>query len=143
VGTPCVFKLQSLIPCVAGDRILIRRQTDKEGHWYEGRVWDVQQLRVDLRLPGKAAKITAQSLCDVRFKLNRIPLQRQHQALDITKIPKHVTFPTPEHALPPVSTSLITSFVNPEVDNNPQQRQAIKFILSQQAGSPPFVIFGP
>lgn len=124
-----------------GDRILVRKRAGEAGHWYEGRVYDIQQIRIDIRLP-KKAKITAADPCDVRFKLNRVPLQRQHQALLMTP-PSRILFPKPSDILTPAVPTTLRTFFNPLVAANPRQKLAVESILSRPPGSPPFIVFGP
>ncbi|KAJ7931318.1 hypothetical protein B0H13DRAFT_1858158 [Mycena leptocephala] len=63
-----------------GDRILVQKHGSAQGHWFEGGVHVVRKEEVGLKFN---AAFRATSLADrfnVRFKLNRYPLRRQHLA---------------------------------------------------------------
>lgn len=83
----------------------------------------------------------------MRFKLNRIPLRRQHQALGaLAKSPGRFLFPTDAEiglkAIPTVSDLSLVPF-NPLIADNAEQLQAIRCILRLQKGAAPFIVFGP
>ncbi|KAK0477917.1 P-loop containing nucleoside triphosphate hydrolase protein [Armillaria novae-zelandiae] len=78
----------------------------------------------------------------VRFKLNRHPLRRQHQALETAFAPPRLLQPTEQHVLAPSRASPWKAF-NKLIDTNTRQRQAVDCILRQPGGSVPFIIFGP
>lgn len=88
-------------------------------------------------------KWTAGQVYNIRFKLNRIPLRRQHQALDTAFKQDRVLFPSPEHIQGPLNANVHLNIVNKLIANNPNQLLAVKGIVGQQAGAVPFVIFGP
>ncbi|KAG6850077.1 hypothetical protein H0H93_001427 [Arthromyces matolae] len=85
-------------------------------------------------------------LFNVRFQLNRIPVRRQHQALENDFAEERVLFPGRMH-LPkgpyPKQSDVHLQIINPQVRTNPPQLQAVISILNQPSGSLPFVIFGP
>ena len=82
----------------------------------------------------------------VRFKLNRYPIRRQHQAMDTVFEQDRILFPTTAHvgaiALPNV-LGVRRGIYNPDIASNRAQLQAIASILGLPAGSPPFCVFGP
>ena len=84
-----------------------------------------------------------------RFKLNRYPMRRQHQALDTAFTQDRVLFPLVGHLsttmkIPGVAFSTGTVRVfNPLIAQNPPQLQAVASIMKMPAGSVPFVVFGP
>lgn len=79
----------------------------------------------------------------IRFRLNRIAIRRQHQALDTAFTQPRILFPDPSHlATGPVRQPHFTVF-NPLVASNPAQLQAVGSIMEAAAGSLPFIVFGP
>ncbi|EDQ99949.1 uncharacterized protein LACBIDRAFT_315001 [Laccaria bicolor S238N-H82] len=80
---------------------------------------------------------------NIRFKLNRIPVKRQHQAVDTVFTQVHVLFPLAAHLLSfnMMGIQLIKVF-NSLIQSNQSQLLAVKSIVNQTPGSPPFVVFG-
>ncbi|KAG1738706.1 RNA helicase [Suillus lakei] len=70
-----------------------------EGHWYEGHVHFVREKSVGLRFDGSFRGWSQQQRYIVRFKLNRIPMRRQHQALDTAFASDKFLFPRKAHIL--------------------------------------------
>jgi len=130
---------------IPGDRILVQKHGAVEGHWYEGHVHFVQQASVELRFNKSFHGWSAQQRYNVRFKLNRIPMRRQHQALDTAFAFDKVLFPQRAHILPFVSRLGVIPInpTNPLIATNPPQLQAVASIVLQQPGSAPFIVFGP
>ncbi|KAK0452100.1 P-loop containing nucleoside triphosphate hydrolase protein [Desarmillaria tabescens] len=126
---------------LVGDNILVRRSDAPEGHWYSGCVHFVHKAEVGLCFY-YSFKATSTDRFLVRFKLNRYPLRRQHQALETAFAPARLLLPTEQHVLAPSGASPWRPF-NKLIDTNPQQRQAVDCILRQPGGSVPFIIFGP
>ncbi|RXW14391.1 hypothetical protein EST38_g11467 [Candolleomyces aberdarensis] len=128
---------------LVGDRMLVQRQgIGASGHWYEGHVHVVRQNEVGLVFHSSFGGWTASQKYNVRFKLNRIVLRRQHQALDSAFEEERVLFPTQAHVEDVAITRRIL-FINSLIAGNPRQREAVQTIVHQQPGSPPFVVFGP
>ncbi|KAG2071488.1 P-loop containing nucleoside triphosphate hydrolase protein [Suillus decipiens] len=130
---------------LVGDRFLVQKHGAVEGHWYEGHVHFVRQASVGLRFDGSFRGWSEQQRYTVRFKLNRIPMRRQHQALDTAFASDKFLFPRKAHILPlgsRLGIGPITPF-NPLISTNPPQLQAVTSILLQQPGSAPFAVFGP
>ncbi|KAG8931375.1 hypothetical protein FRC02_002809 [Tulasnella sp. 418] len=130
-----------------GDHIEIRLK-QKQDVVYEGLVETIQDLRVGLLFhqdfrrdwqPG--------ALCEVRFMINRIPLRRMHQALDLPFLPRRLLFPDQadfdgisrptQHQIDQIQPK------NSQLKSNPPQMEAVTAIVNQPQGAPPFVIFGP
>lgn len=128
-----------------GDRFLVQKHGAVEGHWYEGHVHFVRQASVGLRFDGSFRGWSQQQRYNVRFKLNRIPMRRQHQALDTAFASDKFLFPRKAHILPLASRPGVGPIVpfNPLIATNPPQLQAVTSILLQQQGSAPFAVFGP
>lgn len=106
----------------------------------------VRKQEVGLKFNKLFSAHTPASLYRVRFKLNRLPLRRQHQALDTAFAPARLLFPTAANNLngptrPPGGSGL--TMFNSLIANNPPQMQAVASILRLPQGSPPFVVFGP
>lgn len=128
-----------------GDRILVQKEGATQGHWYEGGVHVLRKEEVGLRFHGSFSW-TATQRYNVRFKLNRIPMRRQHQGMDSVFNQARVLFPTDQHLPPgpyPVITEKRLRLINTLVAKNPPQLQAVVSIVSQPPGAVPFVIFGP
>lgn len=126
---------------LVGDNIFVRKSDAPEGHWYSGCVHFVHQKEVGLCF-NYSFKTTSTDRFLVRFKLNRYPLRRQHQALETAFAPPRLLLPTEQHVLAPSRASLWSAF-NKLIDTNTRQRQAVDCILRQPGGSVPFIIFGP
>lgn len=135
--------LYSLV--LSGDNFLVQRHGAVEGHWYEGHVHFVRQASVGLQFDGSFRGWSAQQRYTVRFKLNRIPMRRQHQALDTAFAFDKFLFPQRAHIVQLVSRPWMIPIkpCNPLIATNPPQLQAVTSIVLQQPGSAPFVVFGP
>ncbi|KAG1732662.1 RNA helicase [Suillus paluster] len=128
-----------------GDRFLVQKHGAAEGRWFEGHVHVVRQESVGLQFHCSFRDWSQQQRYTVRFKLNRISMRRQHQALGAGLASERFLFPQEAHILPlgsPPGVGPITPF-NPLIATNPPQLQAVKSILLQKPGSAPFVVFGP
>ncbi|KAJ4467007.1 RNA helicase, partial [Lentinula aciculospora] len=130
---------------LVGDRIRVRLPSSPSGDWYEGGVHVVRKEEVGLQFhPSFVASPSEKFL--VRFKLNRYPMRRQHQALDSAFSQDRVLFPTKLHSsktIPRTNASTILRWYNPLIARNPPQKQAVLSIAYREPGSTPFVIFGP
>lgn len=129
---------------LVGDRLFVQKQGSPEGEWYEGGVHVVRRDEVGLRFHRSFAGWSASQKYNVRFKLNRYPLRRQHQALDTAFREERILFPT-NHDIIQTSYSTRTRLpiVNPLISLNPPQCQAVLAIAKRPPGSVPFIIFGP
>ncbi|OSX63564.1 hypothetical protein POSPLADRAFT_1045879 [Postia placenta MAD-698-R-SB12] len=130
---------------LVGDRILVQPHGQDGGRWFEGHVHLVRQVEVGLYFHG-SFPYDGNRRYHVRFKLNRIPLMRQHQALDTAFDPDRVLFPSLQHLVPaaPPSTVAVRPYIhNRLIAQNAAQLQAVASIAAKPMGSAPFVIFGP
>ncbi|GLB39145.1 putative helicase [Lyophyllum shimeji] len=131
---------------LVGDRILVQPKGAREGHWFEGGVHAVRKEEVSLRFDRSFRGWSRDQLYNVRFKLNRYPVRRQHQALDSAFAEERVLFPNRTH-LPdgpyPKQANARLRVVNPLIGTNAPQLQAVISIVKQPPGSLPFIIFGP
>lgn len=128
----------------AGDRFLVQEEGATDGRWFEGHVHVLRQAEVGLCFHSSFARYDEGRKFQVRFKLNRIPTRRQHQAMDTVFAEERVLFPTIEH-LPqkrPISNGPMKLF-NSLISTNPRQLQAVASIVHSSPGSLPFVVFGP
>lgn len=131
---------------IVGDSILVQHVNSRSHHWWEGRVFRVRQLEVDLKFNGRFNAFRGQRF-DVRFRLNRLCLRRMHQALDSTFSRGSVLFPRIEdfdYAKRPSSAQLAA--IRPgerKIAENEHQLEAVAAIMHQAPGSPPFIVFGP
>ncbi|KAJ3561910.1 hypothetical protein NP233_g9904 [Leucocoprinus birnbaumii] len=126
-----------------GDRILVRKQDDPQGHWHAGHVHVVRRDEVGLVFHHSFRGWTATQKYHVRFKLTRIPLQRQHQALATVFTESRILFPTSAHLPMASAARRMTSTINKLIQSNPAQLQAVTSIVAASPGSLPFVVFGP
>jgi helicase MOV-10 len=125
-----------------GDLILVQENKDSN-KWFEGHVHVVRRDEVGLCFHTSFGNIYSPSAkYRVRFKLNRIPVRRQHMAMDTAFNEDRVLFPRVDH-LTSIFRSLPIEVFNPLISSNPPQLQAVTSILNLRPGSPPFVIFGP
>ncbi|KAF9457919.1 P-loop containing nucleoside triphosphate hydrolase protein [Collybia nuda] len=130
---------------LVGDRILVQKEGATQGHWYEGGVHVLRKEEVGLRFHRSFSWASGQRY-NVRFKLNRIPMRRQHQGMDSAFSQPRVLFPAKDHVSPepyPTITEKRLRLVNALIAKNPLQLQAVISIVSQPAGAVPFVVFGP
>ncbi|KAK2465578.1 hypothetical protein APHAL10511_002470 [Amanita phalloides] len=129
-----------------GDRFLVQRHGVPEGHWFEGYVCVIRRDDVGLQFHRSFKGWGSSQLYHVRFKLNRITIQRQHYALDQAFKEDRILFPNVQHRsnLAPVTPRrLVLKYHDNNIATNPQQAQAVRSIVRLPPGSPPFVVFGP
>lgn len=123
------------------------RPVGSEGKWFEGRVHEIHELKVGMRFSTKFSPPSATQRFDVRFKLNRIPVRRQHQALEQTRYRSdRVLFPAYSHqpdALERPFRREEVKIFNALITGNAPQLDAVMAILNLPEGAPPFVLFGP
>ncbi|KAF8970478.1 RNA helicase [Flammula alnicola] len=127
---------------LVGDRIFVQEQGATDGRWFEGHVHVLRQAEVGLCFHGTFGRYSEGRRFHVRFKLNRIPARREHQAMDTVFAENRVLFPVDGHLSPKPPTVSLRLF-NALISKNAPQLQAIASILSLRPGSPPFVVFGP
>ncbi|KAK7046911.1 Rna helicase [Favolaschia claudopus] len=130
---------------LVGDRILVQKHSSASGHWFEGGVHFVRKEEVGLRTHSSFRASPADRF-NIRFKLNRYPLRRQHLALDTAYSEDRVLFPVAQHVptIPyPTPSSAKLRVFNSLIGTNAPQLQAVVSIVKRPPGSVPFVIFGP
>ena len=133
-----------------GDRILVQsvaNDVDK-GKWFEGCVHFVRQAEVGMKFHVSfRSTYSSTQLYRARFKLNRFPLRRQHQAMDTAFNPRRLLFPSVSADAQQVAVPNINNtrryLYNKLIDNNPAQLQAVAAVVAASPGSLPFALFGP
>lgn len=128
---------------MTGDSVLVQPSEVANGKWFEGYVHVVEQLEVGLRFGHSFGRQDPNQRYNVRFRLNRLPLRRQHQALLSEFREDRVLFPTQAHAQAGRPFEYMGLIYNPLIEDNPPQLLAINSIVSQPPGSTPFIVFGP
>lgn len=138
---------------LVGDRILFQRQGGGcAGQWYEGHVHVVRQNEVGLCFHSSFATggWSPSQRYNVRFKLSRIMIRRQHQALDSALFDSaldndRLFFPTLDHVFEAGSIATVpsTAFYNALIGSNPRQTEAVNEIVALTPGSAPFIVWGP
>ena len=121
-------------------------QNASDTRWFEGHVHVVRQAEVGLCFHSSFGRYNEGRQFHVRFKLSRIPLRRQHQAMDTVFMEDRVLFPVLSH-LPvgDVRTKRDVSLklYNALLSKNEPQVQAVVSIVALPPGSAPFIVFGP
>jgi helicase MOV-10 len=124
----------------------VQEQGGPAGRWFEGHVHIAHETEVGLRFHGSFKVYAPGRQFHVRFKLNRIPVRRQHQAMDAVFTEDRVLFPLVMHlpsSGPPSASKAALKVYNTLISSNEPQLQAIISVVAQPPGSLPFVIFGP
>lgn len=133
--------------CVTGDQIEVQPSGgDPTGKCFQGFVHEVRLSDVGVAFH-ISFKPAPNARFNVRFKLNRVPLRRQHEALGVPLAsPARILFPEPTHVGARAVSAGPTEppiWYNPLVAQNAPQVQAVIRILQRSAGLAPFIIFGP
>ncbi|RPD55533.1 P-loop containing nucleoside triphosphate hydrolase protein [Lentinus tigrinus ALCF2SS1-7] len=128
-----------------GDAIKVQAADGTEGRTHEGFVHDVQMETIRVSFHGSFQAEGRRY--NVSFQLNRVPLRRQHQALNSSlPNPGRLLFPDPgqEGLERPLGFNEDpVDLFNALISTNPAQLQAVKSILRLRQGAAPFIIFGP
>lgn len=127
---------------LAGDRIHVQMHGNLSGQWYEGTVHFVRRESVGLRFHSSFQGWSKSQQYNIRFKLNRIPLRRAHQALDTAFTQARILLPLQSHVQPQTMRPPFR-VLNPIIATNAPQLAAVTSIVKQKPGDVPFVIFGP
>ena len=120
--------------------------TTTAGRWFEGHVHIVRESEVALRFHGSFKAYAPGRQFHIRFKLNRVPVRRQHNAMDAAFTEDRVLFPVVAHLPsggPPSASTSTLQVYNTLISSNEPQLQAVVSVVAQRPGSLPFVIFGP
>lgn len=124
----------------------MKRHGWAKGHWFEGHVHFVRLLEVGLKFHESFPGHNDNMRYNIRFKLNRLPLRRQHEALSSAFAPSRILFPQTRDILKsrPVVTAELQDWVyNPLIAGNAEQLQAVASIVQLPIGHAPFIVFGP
>jgi helicase MOV-10 len=103
----------------------------------------VRRDEVGLRFHASFGGWTPNQRYMVRFKLNRFPIRRQHQALDTAFTPQRLFFPTARDVTEGPPSRVGLKPFNRLIASNPPQLTAVESIVAKAPGSVPFIIFGP
>ncbi|KAJ8920489.1 hypothetical protein NQ315_005358 [Exocentrus adspersus] len=83
---------------------------------------------------------------DVRFVLNRLPLERMHKAVDQVHF-QHIPSVFPEKDRKQIQSELNsirdTEFINESICTNHEQKTAVINIVNGTSGCSPYIVFGP
>ncbi|KAI0062752.1 P-loop containing nucleoside triphosphate hydrolase protein [Artomyces pyxidatus] len=123
-----------------GDRILVQQQGSTDGKIYEGHVHLIFEKKVVLQFD-KSFVALPKERYHVRFRLDRTPLQRQHQSLTTLFNAQHIFFPL-QRDVGSLTSKKGISIAKHFQDNQPQLK-AIKAIVLRAPGTAPFILFGP
>lgn len=126
--------------------MLVQEQGGPPGRWFEGHVHIARETEVGLRFHGSFKVYSPGRQFHVRFKLGRVPLRRQHQAMGTMFTEDRVLFPLVTHlpsGKPPSASKAGLKVYNTLISSNGPQLQAVVSVVTQRPGSLPFVIFGP
>ncbi|KAG8267709.1 hypothetical protein J6590_044975, partial [Homalodisca vitripennis] len=133
------------------NKIHVRLQQDTTVT-YEGIIHEVKEdglvLGFHKKFKEEYTKLTDSGLkpkVDVRFTVNRFPILNMHRALSL--VSKHqafsILFPEQSEPDPAPNTSTLSPWVNPLIEQNPEQKLAIKQIVNKTSGDAPYLLFGP
>lgn len=134
-----------------GDLIYVRVSLEKE-QWertqYEGVVAEVRDSCIWIGGFSEELMKRLESnpglRFDVRFTLSRFPVWVMHRSIDL--LVKQNTFDMvfpPGSDLPPFRIQGDIKFINPLIQENPEQRTAVKNIVLGTSRPSPYIIFGP
>ncbi|XP_043572295.1 putative helicase MOV-10 isoform X2 [Chiloscyllium plagiosum] len=114
---------------------------------YKGYVHAVELEQVKLGFSQKLLNAFINNMkFDVTFTFNRLPLQLQHRAAKLANEDtslKDVLFPTYSdgQCMHPLDKSL--AFYDRSLENNPEQADAVRYIVSGISRPAPYLVFGP
>lgn len=103
----------------------------------------MRQREVGLRFHESFSGWSSNQTYNIRFKLNRLTLQRQHMAMDTAFSQDRVLFPERVHLLSSRLAEPPIKAIDPLIQQNPLQLKAATSIVNSPPGSVPFIIFGP
>ncbi|OCH91263.1 P-loop containing nucleoside triphosphate hydrolase protein [Obba rivulosa] len=128
---------------IVGDRIEVQPAQATSGRCFEGWVHVVRLNDICVGFSTSFKPAGGQRF-NVRFQLNRIPLRRQHQALNAPGL-KRVLFPEVVDASSQVMPAAAPSsrLFNALLRGNPEQLRAISAIKQLKPGAAPYIVFGP
>ena len=128
-----------------GDQVRANMPGERSRVW-RGRASQIDREDVHLRFAPSFPYVTGQKV-EICFQLGRTPLRLFHQGLDLVRhLRPSMLFPEPlrtdQLAEPRLDTSSLLWF-NPNVRDNPQQREAVRAVVGGEGRRIPYVIFGP
>ncbi|KAM4741443.1 putative helicase mov-10-B.1 isoform 2-T3 [Anableps anableps] len=129
-----------------GDCLRVRKSGNTASSMtvYTGYVYKVELDRVKLGFSKRLLDTFITDMkFDVEFTINRLTMKLQHRAVELAV--KHelgeVLFPS-DTAASSVSVTKL-SMLNRQLENNPEQRNAVQHIIAGSSKPAPYIIFGP
>ncbi|MEE6512435.1 hypothetical protein FKM82_019425 [Ascaphus truei] len=113
---------------------------------YKGYVHAVELEKVKLGFSQNLLKLFIDNMTfDVTFTFNRLPLKVQHRAVELAKENnlRDILFPTSNSGESIIPQDKRLSLYDRTLENNPEQYNAVKQIVSGISRPAPYLIFGP
>ncbi len=122
--------------------MLVQKQVAVEGHWFEGGFHVVRKEEVGLRFNPAFRGWSKEQRYNIRFKLSRYPLRRQHQGMDSAFFPDRLLFPLAKHLQ---TQKLIAPLriINTNISTNAPQLRAVTEIVRQRQSTLTFIGLAP
>ncbi|XP_034270184.1 helicase MOV-10 [Pantherophis guttatus] len=114
--------------------------------FYKGYVHAVELDKVKLGFSEKLLnKFVDNMKFDVEFTFNRLPLRLQHRAVTLAQKMQlsHMLFPCFSYKKSLLSTSQELCLYNPNLNNNAEQKEAVRQVVAGTSRPAPYLIFGP
>ncbi|XP_007897601.2 putative helicase MOV-10 [Callorhinchus milii] len=132
-----------------GDHLLVTRSADRHlpvVTRYKGYVHSVELEQLKLGFSHKLVSTFIDNMkFNVSFTFNRFPLQMQHRAVKLSREHKlqHLLFPSFSHGVSIIPLDQSLRLHDRALEENPEQFDAIRYILSGLSRPAPYLIFGP
>jgi len=129
-----------------GDKLYIRESGGSKMVEYEGFVHQVGETEVWVGVSDRLVnKLNPEVTWDIRFTVSLHPSRHMHRAVKLAmalELTSKTLFPD-DSCLGNSPTKPTLSCYNQEVAANPEQRAAVKAIVSGLSGPAPYIVFGP
>uniref|UniRef100_A0A8C5RGE4 RNA helicase n=1 Tax=Laticauda laticaudata TaxID=8630 RepID=A0A8C5RGE4_LATLA len=132
-----------------GDHLFVspvEGQTKYNVLFYKGYVHAVELNQVKLGFSEKLLnKFVNNMKFDVEFTFNRLPLRLQHRAVILAQKRQlsHLLFPCFSYKKSLLSTNQELCLYNPNLNNNAEQKEAVRQVVAGTSRPAPYLIFGP
>ncbi|XP_058807170.1 putative helicase mov-10-B.1 [Phymastichus coffea] len=87
------------------------------------------------------------NLYNINFRFQNYPLRCDHHAIWLTYKENTITYLFPEKAKPFINKKSQTygtmTMINPAIESNPQQKQAVLHIVNKSSFPAPYILYGP
>lgn len=127
-----------------GDTLLVKPSgSDRQ---YEARVKETEENDCLLEIHPSFARVFIAGLkVDVRFTLNRFPLRVMHRAVELAEKTGIIQslFPTESQLKKDAITRDDVRPFDRNIENNKEQLEAVRNIVSGTSGAAPYIVFGP